>query len=204
MKFDDSIDDELKGWLRLDNWAPREAFLLLCGANPRFDGYPLRPLQCRAASFDPSEAFDYYEELEESWHRSSHKLNSNSPAYYIEWAQAHGFGVWWLGEVGQDEQQEEASVPTQPSDISTDNVPVIIRGDTMERIHRLVNAFPTRYPDYKTKPPKLDEDMRDWLRESGLGSEESELGSRENVVISRIIDEHFGIPRRNTRKRRST
>lgn len=202
MKFDDSIDDELKGWLRLVNWTPREAFLLLCGANPRFDGYPLRPLQCRAASFDPSEAFDYYEKLEESWYRGNHNINSNSPAYYIEWAQAHGFDVWWLGEVGHDEQ--EASVPTQPSDISTDNVPLIIRGDTMGRIYRAVNAFPTRYPDYKTKPPKLDEDVRDWLRESALGSEESELGSRENVVISRIIDEHFGILRRNTRKRRST
>jgi hypothetical protein len=186
MKFDDSIDDELKGWLRLDNWTPREAFLLLCGANPRFDGCPLHPLQCRAESFGPSEAFDDCEKLEESWRRGSHNINSNSPAYYIEWAQAHGFGVWWLGEVDHDEQQEEASVATQPPDVATDNVPLMIRGDTMERIRRAVNAFPTAYPEFRSRVPKLQDDLRAWLKETELANTD-----REAFVFSAIIQEHF-------------
>ena len=85
----------------------------------------------------------------------------------------------------------------QPSDVATDNVPLIIRGDTMERIHRAVNAFPTRYPDYKTKPPKLDGDVRVWLNppkpkfHNKDGESALAKNDKESVVFSVILKEHF-------------
>lgn len=187
MKFDDSIDDELKGWLRLDNWTPKEAFLLLCGANPRVDGYPLRPLQCCAESFDPSEAFDNYERLEDSWLRGNDNLKSNPPAYYVKWAQAHGFEVWWLGEVTPDEQEEEASVLTPPSDVAAENVPVRICGDMADRLYRAIDAFPTKYPNFSSRPPKLDDDVRDWLRNEGKFAK----NDREEFIFGAILKEHY-------------
>lgn len=197
MKFDDSIDDELKDWLRLDNWTPKEAFLLLCGANPRVDGYPLRPLQCRAESFDPSEAFGNYERLEESWRRGDHNLNSNPPAYYVKWAQERGFKVWWLGEVTPDEQDEEASVLTPPPAVTTANVPIRIRGDMADRLYRAIDAFPKEYPNFSSEHLKLNEDIRKWLRKEDKFAK----NEREAFIFGAILAEHFNLPRRNTGQR---
>lgn len=197
MKFDDSIDDELKGWLRLDNWTPKEALLLLCGANPRVDAYPLRPLRCCAESFDPSEAFDNYERLEDSWLRGSHNIDRNTPAYYVEWAQAHGFEVWWLGEVTPDDQDEEASVLTPPPTVTTESVPIRICGDTADRLYRAIEAFPKEYPDYPSKILKLNGDVREWLRKD----DKFATNSREAIVFSTILVEHFNLRRKNTGQR---
>lgn len=63
---------------------------------------------------------------------------------------------------------------------------VEIEGQTFERLQRAVAAFPVRYPDYKNKFPKLENDVRPWLEETGLGKNTS-----ERLVFSAIIAEHF-------------
>lgn len=62
----------------------------------------------------------------------------------------------------------------------------MISGDTIKRIQRAIAAFPGRYPEYKTKPPKLDDDVRQWLNEVGLATTEA-----ERRVFGAIIREHF-------------
>ena len=74
-------------------------------------------------------------------------------------------------------------------DVEIDNVPQEnggIDSDTHNRLMRSIEAFPERYPEYKTKPPKLDDDVRLWLEESGLGKNDA-----ERRVFGVIIREHF-------------
>jgi len=66
--------------------------------------------------------------------------------------------------------------------------PPLIIGDTFARLKRAIEAFPARYPDHGTKPPKLNDDVRQWLRDSKIAENE-----REAHVFGAIIAEHFGI-----------
>ena len=65
-------------------------------------------------------------------------------------------------------------------------VPEVVSGDTIDRIRRAIASFPGRYPEYKTKPPKLDDDVRPWLKEVGLAANDA-----ERRVFGAIIREHF-------------
>lgn len=65
-----------------------------------------------------------------------------------------------------------------------------ISGQTIERLQRAIAAFPTRYPEYQTNPPKLINDVRPWLHDIGVVRDGAE--GREAVVFGRIISEHFG------------
>jgi len=63
---------------------------------------------------------------------------------------------------------------------------VEIHGQTFARLQRTIAAFPVRYPDYKAKPPKMDIDVRPWLKETGLANSD-----REAHVFGVIVAEHF-------------
>lgn len=63
---------------------------------------------------------------------------------------------------------------------------VEITGQTFDRLQRTIAAFPVRYPNYKSQPPKLKDDVRAWLRETALASND-----REAHVFGAIIAEHF-------------
>lgn len=64
--------------------------------------------------------------------------------------------------------------------------PVEISGQTFARLQRTIAAFPDRYPHYKSQPPKLKDDVRVWLREAALATND-----REAHVFGTIIAEHF-------------
>lgn len=61
---------------------------------------------------------------------------------------------------------------------------VVISGQTFRKLQKAITAFPSRYPDYQTKRPKLDNDIRPWLRTLGAND-------REAHVFGVIIVEHF-------------
>lgn len=61
-----------------------------------------------------------------------------------------------------------------------------ITGPTFARLKRAIAAFPTRYPAYQTRPPKLDDDVRKWLSDTHLAESEA-----ERRVFGAIIREHF-------------
>lgn len=63
---------------------------------------------------------------------------------------------------------------------------VEITGQTFARLQRTIAAFPDRYPHYKSQPPKLKDDVRVWLREAALATND-----REAHVFGTIIAEHF-------------
>lgn len=79
----------------------------------------------------------------------------------------------------------QATPSTDPS-LECAIYPPAIQGQTFDRLQRVIAAFPTRYPEYKSKPPKLDDDVRPWLKESGLGENDA-----ERRVFGAIIREHF-------------
>jgi hypothetical protein len=64
----------------------------------------------------------------------------------------------------------------------------VIHGGTFARLKRAIAAFPDRYPDYKTKKPKLTGDVRVWLIEVSLA-----MNGREAHVFGAIIAEHFDL-----------
>lgn len=61
-----------------------------------------------------------------------------------------------------------------------------IQGETIARLQRAIAAFPSRYPDHRTRPPKLDSDVRPWMKEVGLTINDAEMR-----VFGKIIYEHF-------------
>jgi hypothetical protein len=63
---------------------------------------------------------------------------------------------------------------------------VEITGQTFARLQRAVAAFPARYPDHQLQPPKLKDDVRVWLKDAALASND-----REAFVFGTIIAEHF-------------
>lgn len=64
-----------------------------------------------------------------------------------------------------------------------------INSASFRRLRRATAAYPQRYPDHATKPPKLDNDVRPWLKESRLGENDS-----ERRVFGTMIREHFSSP----------
>ncbi len=61
-----------------------------------------------------------------------------------------------------------------------------ITGQTFSRLQRAIAAFPSRYPNYRERSPKLDDDIRPWLAEVSLAETEA-----ERRVFGAIIREHF-------------
>lgn len=61
-----------------------------------------------------------------------------------------------------------------------------ISGRVFANLLRAIAAFPTRYPQYSERFPKLDSDVRPWLKESGIATND-----REAHVFSSILSEHF-------------
>ena len=61
-----------------------------------------------------------------------------------------------------------------------------ITGPTFSRLQRAIAAFPDKYPGYQERTPKLDDDIRPWLKEVGLAESDA-----ERRVFGAIIREHF-------------
>ena len=60
-----------------------------------------------------------------------------------------------------------------------------LNGKTIERLGKAIADVPSRYPEYETRQPKLDDDIRPWLK-SAYGASD-----REAHVFGAIISEHF-------------
>lgn len=117
--------------------------------------------------------------------------------FAIEWADAENhFGIrrpYQIQGNETDGMEHVAVLPYQPKEtelaISVCRSPLItIRGNTFSRLQRAIAAFPSRYPEHATCFPKLDTDMRPWLKEAGIASNE-----REAHVFSTILAEHFEV-----------
>ncbi len=118
-----------------------------------------------------------------------HPLQASLPATYVKNL---------LAEISYpiDLDSEPAAIPAleqeQPKNIVHDvlgvaeSLPPAIRGATIARLQRAIAAFPTRYPQYSERFPKLDSDVRPWLKEAGIAAND-----REVHVFSSILSEHF-------------
>lgn len=62
----------------------------------------------------------------------------------------------------------------------------IIHGKTFGLLKKAIEEFPSKYQDYAQKMPKLDDDIRVWLKEL-------KYSDRECHVFGAIIQEHFSI-----------
>lgn len=84
----------------------------------------------------------------------------------------------------EQENDESENAESNPS-------PEILKigGETFARLMRAIEAFPAKYPEYASKPPKLNVDVRLWLHESGLVTDGQK--GREASVFGKIIAEHF-------------
>lgn len=96
--------------------------------------------------------------------------------HYIQYALDEEHRDW------ETEGIEALSGSMPPTDDGGIGIP---RGKTAERLTQAIANFPSRYPDYKSKSPKLDDDIRPWLK-SAYG-----ISDREAHVFGTIISEHF-------------
>lgn len=71
------------------------------------------------------------------------------------------------------------------SPISSQEAGADIRSETHDKLQSALAEFPIRYPMYQTKKPKLDIEVRPWLK-SAYG-----VSDREAHVFGTIISEHF-------------
>lgn len=62
-----------------------------------------------------------------------------------------------------------------------------LNGKTIERLGKAIADFPSRYPEYETRQPKLDDDIRPWLKTTYGASD------REAHVFGAILSEHFNL-----------
>jgi hypothetical protein len=86
-------------------------------------------------------------------------------------------------------QDQDQDVPEAVAVVPEQNAASFdVSGDTFARIGLAIAEFPVKYPDYKTISPKLDADIRPWLKESGITKND-----RESHVFSAIISEHYEI-----------
>lgn len=88
----------------------------------------------------------------------------------------------WLQQLKQSESSTKAKYFQDDEEVRE----VAIHGATFNRLRRAIASFPSRYPDYQAKPPKLDDDVRPWLKETGLAENDA-----ERRVFGAIIREHF-------------
>lgn len=80
----------------------------------------------------------------------------------------------------------EGSVENQPIEYQQIQC---IESETLGRLMQAIEAFPVKYPDYKSKPPKLNDDVRVWLNTTGKVKDGQK--GREAHVFGKIIAEHF-------------
>lgn len=126
-----------------------------------------------------------------------YRLRSDGEYSYVTGLDVENDGVFMMDEIiacetiwhpsignAMDKRKQsdgKQSIPSTESAITT-----AITGAIFDRLQRAILIFPTRYPDYQTRPPKLDVDVRPWLKESGLGENDA-----ERRVFGAIIREHF-------------
>lgn len=80
----------------------------------------------------------------------------------------------------------EFIVKPLPQDASASSI-LNIRGATMAKLAKAVSAFPEKYPEYQSKPPKKEGDMDEWLETT------FNCSTRESFVFASILREHFGL-----------
>ena len=57
---------------------------------------------------------------------------------------------------------------------------------TLVRLNQAIAAFPETYPEFRSRPPKLEEDVRAWLKDSQIAS-----SAREAHVFGTVLAEMF-------------
>jgi hypothetical protein len=99
------------------------------------------------------------------------------------------FPLWSpMSEITSNNLKAGSDKPKLTNIVRTEQVQNI-ESETFNRLMRAIEAFPVKYPDYDSKPPKLNVDVRPWLDEIGLVND-GKLG-REASIFGRIIAEHF-------------
>jgi hypothetical protein len=135
------------------------------------------PVEAAEKEFEQlAHRFDTYLEY---WESGSHP-EKTPLLYYLDWADAKKLPLQFdirrvIAPNAQPISNRERQVEVSPQ----------ISGATFDRLRRAIEEFPNRYPDYRSKAPKLDVDVRPWLESSFRSSK------REAHVFGAIIAEHY-------------
>lgn len=179
MKFDETQRESLDRWLRMGTWSKREALMLICGADPDIEGYPLRPLLYFALDFDPSDAFDQYEELDRLWQSDGLQAGRQSPDSFIDWAHSKGVDIPWLVASSQEIEDEGVDSMAIDSPLVEDqrkwpwgNYETRL----LETLALAVEKFWVRYDPDDISTAPTNETVEDWLiKDQGLAKRTAEV-----------------------------
>lgn len=198
MYFDESYAERLKHYLAHDSWTVCDAFAIMSCIDPGSEGlFRVRglidPVFCDAwePGFDEKQAKNNYDRLWDIWRSGInlglHPEEFNPPLYFIRWAHNKNFHIAWL-----DWAQENGLLNIENQDSCLASISAMtpeqtsINSAAYDRLQRSIEAFPRDYPDYTKRPPKLDTDIRPWLKKSLYATND-----REAHVFGVILSEHF-------------
>ena len=109
-------------------------------------------------------------------------LEFQTPVYFLFIAVAFVGGLC-IGKAHTEEKQKTTDSAAGPA---TKDMLSDANSDTLNRIAEARSRFPLQYPNYQTTAPKLDADVRPWLKESGFAKND-----RESHVIGTILSEEY-------------
>jgi hypothetical protein len=205
--------EELESYLLMDFWSQQDAFFLLAGCHPAksvTETDERHTDDCyfilvhngdRVARLLHEDRYiklvSEIVRLQNLWGDSDHdnalnvtnrsKIRSTryKSAYYLEWAKKKRVKVPWL-----EIAIEKNWIDGEPNlvfkkELPDQNVYPAITGKTYATLRKAIDDFPAHYPNFSTRQPKLDSDLRPWLKA------QYSLADRDVAVFSNIISEHF-------------
>lgn len=177
----------LPKYLRLDNWIPTDAFLLLIGVLPderyltpgkKYGGFVgVMTLDGRARRTEDEADMEFldlglnWKMLEEIWASGEHPLR-NPPMYYVEWAIGKGFEIPWLPwaeEYGLPGLSSGTSAGTARNSTNSDgSAGRHFVSDKLAKLNQTAEKYWSRADrnDRGTHPKKAD--VVDWLIRQGF------------------------------------
>ncbi|MDA8260821.1 MAG: hypothetical protein M0Z99_35170 [Betaproteobacteria bacterium] len=153
---------------------------------PEGDGYALA-----------DEGADLYAYLRERGRRydvvSSKHIPDWADHYYVQASDIDLFNTFFRSHWDMNEIEIErmrvayrAAVSKERSSGATKGIAAKPSGATFDGLMRAIAEFPKKYPNYEISAPKLDADVRPWLKASGYAGNE-----REAATFGTIIAETF-------------
>ena len=105
---------------------------------------------------------------------------------YLTGQRAHDVAIVKIRSLRSELNQVREKLANSDDESAQDLNETAIISPTLTRLQSAVIEFPSHYPQYKSRPPKLDDDIRPWLKSVGYAKND-----REAFVFGSVISEHF-------------
>ncbi|MCG9095186.1 hypothetical protein [Laribacter hongkongensis] len=156
-----------------------EAACIICNTHPdEMEQYWREPWPRNISSMRQA-IIDNWHQLDETFDGNMDNVQGCTKVNHKDIARwCYSMGIHWPLMSKEHAMRTENTAGTADKSLA-------INSATFAKLRDAISAFPHKYPQYRSEPPKLDADVRKWLGTS-FG-----CGDREKHVFGQIIREHF-------------